>query len=82
MSVHALLADLRSRGVGLSVRLDVDAPADTITEADRQALAGMKPRVLLWLAMEAVGRTGGLGVVQEMMESVYTTEERAGIQSG
>ena len=81
MNTHTLLADLRQRGVNLSLFLDVDAPAGAITEADRQVLTQMKPRVLLLLAMEAVLQVEGLGVVAELMEEVYDREERAGIQS-
>ena len=79
MNPFRFLADLRRRGVVLAVRLDVDAPAGALADDDRRALAEHKPRLVLLLAIDAVCRTEGLGVVAEMMESVHDIEERAGI---
>lgn len=53
MTATALLADLLSRGVGLSAdgdRLHVDAPKGVLTDADVAALHQHKPQILAILS--------------------------------
>lgn len=53
MTLRALVADLESVGVRLSLRIVVDAPAGSVTPEHLAALAEYKPAILMKLAREA-----------------------------
>jgi TubC N-terminal docking domain len=54
MTLAALIAALDARGVGLSARLVVDAPAGVLTPELREALAEHKPLLLQRVTREMV----------------------------
>lgn len=53
MNLPTLFETLEARGVGLSLRLVVDAPAGALDDKIRAALAEQKPHILARLGREA-----------------------------